>query len=183
MGRSAIEEGSMTVAEPTAAPSVRGKSRRWLVIGAIVVIVLIAAVVGIVLATRGSDPKSQAAQQYDAAYSAFHTKLAQDMQSLNTHLGSPGTLVQATQDATHLGNDYQSYGAAVKAIAMPAAATADEAKVVQLTNAGLFLMTQASKMVTPGGAQAALNADLPQLTTQLTAAEKALRTDLGLGNA
>jgi hypothetical protein len=167
----------------------RSDRRTWRLAGVLVVVLIVAA--GLTIALLGGEGSSgglsPAAQQFEAAYTAFHGQYDSRASRLTVHLGqagdSPGdpTFMMAAGDAKALAADYQTYSAAVKAITMPATATAGQTRVVQAASAGDVLMTQAAAFFGKAGMTAALDADWPRIKTELAQAETATRSALGLG--
>jgi hypothetical protein len=150
-------------------------------------LLIVAAGIAIVVLTgTGSPPPSSAAGQFDAAYKAFHSEFDTHSSALTAHLLQAGDAVEdpgfmvAVGDAKALANDYQTYAAAVKAIGMPSSAAAGQIRIEQIAGAGDFLMTQAAAFFSKAGMQAALDADWPQVKTELAQAEATTRSALGL---
>ena len=166
----------------------RSDRRTWRLAGVLVVVLIVAA--GLTIALLGgkgsSGVLSPAAQQFDAAYTAFHSQYDSRANQLTMHLDqagdSPGDpkFMMAAGDAKALADDYQMYSAAVKAIAMPPTATGGQTRVVQAASAGDFLMTQAAAFFGKAGMKATLDADWPQVKTELAQAEATTRSALGL---
>jgi hypothetical protein len=164
--------------------------RTWRLAGVLVLMLIVAAGVTIVLLSGkgAAGALSPAAQQFDAAYKTFHTEYDTHATALTAHMSQAGDaladpkLFIAAQDARSLANDYETYASAVKAIAMPSSATASQARIVQVADAGDFLMTQASGFFGKAGMQALLNEDWPQVRTELAKAEATTRSALGLSS-
>ena len=161
-------------------PSVgRSDRRTWRLAGVLVVVLIVAAGITIaLLRDKGSSGGlSPAARQFAAAYAAFHGQYDSRANQLTMHLDqardSPGDpkFMMAAGDAKALAGAYQTYSAAVKAITMPSTATAGQTRVVQAASAGDFLMTQAAAFFSKAGMKAALDADWPQVKTELAQAE------------
>lgn len=154
---------------------------RWWITAA--VIVLAAAGTGIGLAVSGgsSGPPS-AASKFDQVYHTYHARIATQSAALSSALGQAQgfDITAANTDAAALESTYQQYANAVKAITMPQAAVAPAGRLVQVADAGEFLMNQAAGFFTASAMQSLLNEDWPQVKDDLTQAESALLAALGL---
>jgi hypothetical protein len=184
-GESAQAADSTTPPPPPQPDPVRARRGairlRWWITAA--VIVLAAAGTGIGLAVSGgsSGPPS-AASKFDQVYHTYHARIATQSAALSSALGQAQgfDITAANTDAAGLESTYQQYANAVKAITMPQAAAAPAGRLVQVADAGEFLMNQAAGFFTASAMQSLLNDDWPQVKDDLTQAESALLAALGL---
>jgi len=149
-----------------------------------VAVAVIAGTVIAVIVSAGST--LAAAGQFNQAYASFHSRFATEPAALNSHLKQAGngfgdpSFTVATSDAKDLASLYHTYAKSVAAISMPASAKPGAARLVQVANAGQFLMSQAGDFFTKSGMQAMLDADWPLVTRELTKAESRVRQALGI---
>jgi len=169
---------------PDAVPEVASGSRpRWLLPAIAAVLVVIAAVVTVVVfAVKGGNGPGD---QFERAAKAFHdvyTPASKDMtEKLKLAAGGgfgDTSYTEATSDARKLGDAFDAYGKAVRAIQVPAGAKPAAEELGKATDAGKLIMVNSAAFFSAAQMQATLDQYRPQVEALVAKAEESLRAAL-----
>ena len=156
--------------------------RRWILIGTGAAVVVLVVVVAVVFATRGGG--NGPGDQFERAAKAFHDQYGPGSQQLTKDLQqasggfTDAKYIAAQQDSRKLGDAFDTYGKAVKAIQFPDKAKSAAGDLGKATDAGKLVFVNAAGFFDKNQMQSTLDQYRPEVESALDKAEKALRAAL-----